>query len=80
MTILTRKFTKIFVLQLLLKTHVSNWMHFQGEIDQFFLKNEALRSESVKDAYIVYINKCISILKRNLQIIDILFYYTNKIL
>ena len=26
-------------------------MHFQGEIVKFFLKNDALRSESVKDEY-----------------------------
>ena len=30
------------------KTHVSNLMHFQEEMVHFFLKNEALRSGSVK--------------------------------
>ena len=29
------------------KTHVSNLMNFQKEMVHFFLKNEALRSESV---------------------------------
>ena len=33
------------------KIHVSNLMHFQGEIVHFFLKNEALRSESVNAEY-----------------------------
>ena len=30
------------------KTYVSNLMHFQGKIVHFFLKNEPLRSKSVK--------------------------------
>ena len=30
------------------KTHLLNLMHFQVEIVHFFLKNEALRHESVK--------------------------------
>ena len=47
-TILTTKFTKIFLLKLSYKTHVLNLMLFQGEMVNFFLKNEALRRESVK--------------------------------
>ena len=32
----TRKFNKIFLLKLSYKTHVSNWMRFQGEMVDFF--------------------------------------------
>ena len=35
-----------FIVKIVIKkTHVSNLMHFQGEMVIFFLKNEALRSE-----------------------------------
>ena len=47
MTILTRKFNMIFLLNCHTKTDVSNMMQFLGEMVHFFLKNEALRSESV---------------------------------
>ena len=39
MTILTRKFCQNYHI----KTHGSNLMHFQGEIINFFLKNDTLR-------------------------------------
>ena len=43
MTILTRKFSKIFLLKLSYKAHVSNlMMHFQDEMTRlFFLQNKA---------------------------------------
>ena len=47
MTILSRKFTKIFLLKLLYKTYVSNLMHFQEKWFIFFLKKKVLGSESV---------------------------------
>ena len=47
MTILTRKFNKDFFLNCHTKTHVSIFMHFQGEMFIFSFKNEALGSESV---------------------------------
>ena len=46
--ILTRNFSKIFLLKLLYKAQVSNMVHFQDEITHlFFLQNEALSSESI---------------------------------
>ena len=49
MTILTRKFYKIFLSQLLYKTNVSNLNHFHdGMTYLFFLQKEALRSKCAK--------------------------------
>ena len=48
MTILIRKLKKKLGKIVIQKIHVSNLIHFQGEIVHFSLKNEALRSESVK--------------------------------
>ena len=47
MTILTRKFNNIFFLKLSYKISCVKFDAFQGEMVYFFLKNEALRSESV---------------------------------
>ena len=49
-------FNKKFLLNFLAKivkqkTHLSIMMHFQDEMVNFFLKNEALRSESVKNVF-----------------------------
>ena len=49
MTISTRKLKKKlnFVFKIVIKTHVSNLMHFQGEmVHLFFFKNESLGNES----------------------------------
>ena len=41
-------FLKTFFVKIVIKkTHVLNLMYFQGELFHFFLKNKALRSESV---------------------------------
>ena len=56
MTILTDNFAKFFCLNCHTNTHVSNLMHFQGEL----FKNEALRSENVKYPTICNYNLFIS--------------------
>ena len=48
MTNLTRNLSKFSCQNCHTKTHVTNLMHFQGEMVHCFLKNEALRGESVK--------------------------------
>ena len=48
---LYNNFNKNILLNILVKIVIKNLMHFQGEIIPFFLKNEALRSKSVKTTY-----------------------------
>ena len=49
MTILKRKFSKIFVVKFVIKTNVLNLLHFQVKIAcLFFLQNEVLKRKCVK--------------------------------
>ena len=47
-TILTSKILLKFLVKITIKkSHVQNLMHFQEEMFNFFLKNKALRNDSV---------------------------------